>query len=79
MSLPNNNMSNNFGQNKEVMGSNTLNKDSMNKSKKNEINNNMVSCDINDSFGDNILQNLNKYRKMALGESSISQSMAGQK
>jgi len=74
-----NNMSNNFGQNNEVMGSKISNKNSMNKSKQNFTNNNMVSCELEDSYGDNILENLNKYRKMALGESSMSQSILGQK
>ena len=29
-----------------------------------------MSSELNDSYGDNILKNLNKYRKMALGEST---------
>ena len=57
--------------------SNNSNKNSRKESK--QVNNNLISCDISDSFGDNILQNLNKYRKMALGESSMSQSISGQK
>ena len=43
---------------------------------KNESNNKnvLMSSELNDSYGDNILKNLNKYRKMALGESSLSQN-----
>ena len=52
---------------------------SMNKSRQNNVNSNIESYEIKDSFGDNILENLNKYRRMALGESSMSQSMFGQK
>ena len=41
----------------------------------NNINKNvLMSSELNDSYGDNILKNLNKYRKMALGESTISQN-----
>ena len=73
-------MSNNFSENNEVMGSKNSNLNSINKSRQNITNNNMmISGDLNDSFGDNILQNLNKYRKMALGEASMSQSLVGKK
>ena len=34
----------------------------------------LMSSELKDSYGDKILQNLNKYRKMALGESSSSQN-----
>ena len=78
--IQSNNNSNNFGQNEGVIKSNNLSKNSMNKSKQNYNNiNNMESYELNDSFGDKILQNLNKYRKMALGENSVSQSLSGQK
>ena len=41
----------------------------------NNINKNvLMSSELNDSYGDNILKNLNKYRKMALGESTTSQN-----
>ena len=32
----------------------------------------LMSSELKDSYGDKILQNLNKYRRMALGESSLS-------
>ena len=41
---------------------------------KNENKNVLMSSELKDSYGDNILKNLNKYRKMALGESSMSQN-----
>jgi hypothetical protein len=66
---------NEIGNSKE--GNNYFNKNDMEENK--QINNNIISCDISDSYGDNILQNLNKYRKMALGESSLGQSISGQK
>ena len=34
----------------------------------------LMSSELNDSYGDNILKNLNKFRKMALGESTTSQN-----
>ena len=34
----------------------------------------LMSSELKDSYGDKILQNLNKYRKMALGESSFNQN-----
>ena len=34
----------------------------------------LMSSELKDSYGDNILKNLNKYRKMALGESTMSQN-----
>ena len=42
----------------------------------NEIDNKniLMSSELKDSYGDKILQNLNKYRKMALGESSLIQN-----
>ena len=54
--------------------------DSKNIDNNNNYNNNsikknvLMSSELNDSYGDNILKNLNKYRKMALGECTISQN-----
>ena len=82
--LQSNEKKNNDGENNLIESHNSLNKSNKNNMSKDfnmskNINTNMVSGDINDSFGDKILQNLNKYRKMALGESSVSQSMFGNK
>ena len=66
----------NINKSKGHIVGNLLNKESESTEDKN-INNNrnlLMSSELKDSYGDNILQNLNKYRKMALGESSMSQN-----
>ena len=72
---------NSMNGNGSVMASNNFNNNSINKSsaskKKNNIN--MISSELEDSYGDNIIKNLDKYRRMALEESNMSQSMFGKK
>ena len=54
---------------------NIKNKESENLGEDNKNDRNvLMSSELKDSYGDNILKNLNKYRKMALGESSMSQN-----
>ena len=54
---------------------NSLKNDNENIENENKIERNvLMSSELKDSYGDKILQNLNKYRKMALGESSSSQN-----
>ena len=69
-----NDTSNNFGQNNGIMGSSNYS-NKTNKLKESKIiNNNMISYEIEDSYGDNIIKNLDKFRRLALEESNLSQS-----
>ena len=73
--------SNSINGNGSVMASNNFNNNSINKSNASKRTNNinMVSSELEDSYGDNIIKNLDKYRRMALEESNMSQSMFGKK
>ena len=75
-----NGTSNNFGQNNSVMGSSSFSNNKTNKFKESKIiNNNMISYELEDSYGDKIIKNLDKFRRLALEESNLSQSIYGQK
>jgi len=75
-----NGTSNNFGQNNGVMESSDFTNNKTNKFKESKIiNNNMISSELEDSYGDNIIKNLDKFRRLALEESNISQSIYDQK
>ena len=58
-----------------IVGNSFKNEKENNEEGNDEENRNvLMSSELKDSYGDKILQNLNKYRKMALGESSLSQN-----